>query len=106
MRGADDDRNDGSAQRWKLQLFDGVGHLVQVMLGQVQVPGCYFQILMTKQKLDGAQVGTGFKQMRSPGMANQVRCDCLADTGPPGCFAAGKPHDLVCNRLFVVAMHP
>ena len=41
----------------ELQFFDRVGDLVQVMLGQMQIPGCYFQILMTEQKLDGAQVG-------------------------------------------------
>ena len=28
-----------------------------VLLGQVQIPGCHLQILMTEQKLDGAQVG-------------------------------------------------
>jgi hypothetical protein len=48
----------------ELQLFDGVGDLVKVMLGQMQIPGRYFQILMTEQKLDDAQVGSGFKQMR------------------------------------------
>ena len=45
----------------ELQFLDGVGDLVQVMLGQMQIPGRYFQILMTEQKLDGAQVGTGFQ---------------------------------------------
>jgi hypothetical protein len=48
----------------ELQFFDRVSHLVQVMLGQMQIPGRYFQILMTEQKLDDAQVGSGFKQMR------------------------------------------
>ena len=36
----------------QLELFDGVGNLVQVLLGQVQIPGCHFQILMAEQKLD------------------------------------------------------
>ena len=45
----------------QLQLFDRVGNLVQVLLGQVQIPGCHLQVLMTEQKLDGAQVGAGFK---------------------------------------------
>jgi len=53
----------------ELQLFDRVGHLVQVMRGQMQIPGRYFQILMTEQKLDGAQVGSGLKQMRCPAVA-------------------------------------
>ena len=30
----------------ELQLFDRVGHLVQVMRGQMQIPGRYFQIFM------------------------------------------------------------
>ena len=53
----------------ELQFFDGVRDLVQVMLGQMQIPGCYFQILMTEQQLDGAQVGSGLKQMRCPAVA-------------------------------------
>jgi hypothetical protein len=105
MGGADDDRNGGSARRWKLQLFDRVGDLVQVLLREVQIPGCHLQILMTEQKLDGAQVGSGFKQMRRPAVANQVRSDSLADAGPLSSFGASTPHDLVCNRLFAVTMH-
>jgi hypothetical protein len=42
----------------QLQLFDGVGDLVQVLLGQMQIPGRGLQIFMTEQKLDGAQVRT------------------------------------------------
>jgi len=90
----------------QLELFDGVGNLVQVLLGQVQIPGCHFQILMAEQKLDGAQVSSGFKQMGRPAVANQVRRDSLADAGPLGCPSSGTPHDLVRNRLLAVAMHP
>src|ERR1039458_3359533 len=86
----------------ELQFLDRVGHLVQVMLGQMQIPGRYFQILMAEQKLDGAQVGAGFKQVCSPAVANQVRCHLLTDAGPPGSFGAGTPHNLVCNRLLAV----
>ena len=57
----------------ELQFLDGVGDLLQVLRGQVQIPGCHLQILMAEQKLDGAQVGTGFEQMRGPCMSNQVR---------------------------------
>ena len=66
----------------QLQLFDRVGDLVQVLLREVQIPGCHLQILMTEQKLDGAQVGSGFKQMRRPAVANQVRSDSLAGRRP------------------------
>ena len=88
----------------ELQFFDRVGDLVQVMLGQMQIPRRYLQIFMTKQKLDGAQVGSGFKQMRCPAVANQVGRDSLANAGPPGRFVAGAPHDLVGDRLLRVAM--
>jgi hypothetical protein len=50
----------------QLQFFDRVGNLVQVLLGQMQVAGCRLQIFMPEQKLDGAQVGTGFQQMGRP----------------------------------------
>ena len=45
----------------QLQLFDGVGDLVQVLLRKVQVPGRGLQIFMTKQKLDGTQVSARFQ---------------------------------------------
>ena len=45
----------------ELQFFDRVDDLMQVLLGQVQIPGCHLQILMAEQKLDSAQVSTGFK---------------------------------------------
>jgi hypothetical protein len=32
----------------EVQFFDGVGDLVKVMLGQMQIPRRYFQILMTE----------------------------------------------------------
>ena len=48
----------------ELQFLDGVGYLLQVLRGQVQIPGGHLQILMAEQQLDGAQVGTGFQQMR------------------------------------------
>ena len=65
----------------ELQFFDRVGDLVQVMRGKMQIPRCYFQILMTEQKLDGAQIGAGFQQMGCPAVANQMGRHCLADAG-------------------------
>jgi hypothetical protein len=53
----------------ELQFLDGVGDLLQMLRGQVQIPGGHLQILMAEQKLDGAQVSTGFQQMRGPCMA-------------------------------------
>jgi hypothetical protein len=46
---------------YELQLLDGVGDLVQVLLGKMQIAGRGLQILMAEQKLDGAQVGAGFQ---------------------------------------------
>lgn len=88
----------------QLQLFDGVGDLVQVLFGQMQIPGGGFQILMTEQKLDGAQVGARFQQMGGPAVANQVRGNSLADARPLSSFAADTPYDLVRDRLLRVAM--
>jgi len=45
----------------QLQFFQGVDDLVQVLFGKMQIPRRGLQILMTEQKLDGAQVGTGFQ---------------------------------------------
>ena len=53
----------------ELQFLDGVGDLLQVLRGQVQITSRHLQILMAEQKLDGAQVSTGFQQMRGPGMS-------------------------------------
>jgi len=55
-----------------------VGDLLQVLRGQVQIAGRHLQILMAEQKLNGAQVGTGFEQMRGPCVSNQVRRNGLA----------------------------
>jgi hypothetical protein len=45
----------------QLQLFDGVGNLLQVLLGKVKIAGCHLQIFVTKQKLNSTQVRAGFK---------------------------------------------
>ena len=50
----------------KLQFLEGVGDLLQMLRGQVQISGRHLQIFMAEQKLDGAQVGAGFEQMRGP----------------------------------------
>ena len=44
---------------------------------EVQVDRCLFQITMPQQHLDGAQVGTGFEQMRGKAMTQGVRTDAL-----------------------------
>ncbi len=88
----------------ELQFLDGVGDLLQVLCGQVQIPGRHLQILMTEQKLDGAQVGTGFEQMRGPCVSNQVRRNGLAKATLLRRFGARHPYGLVADGLLVIAM--
>ena len=83
----------------ELQFLDGVDDLLQVLRGQVQIPGCHLQILMAEQKLDGAQVGTGFEQMRGP--AWRTRCG-LTVLRRPAFLAASvhaTPYGLVADGL-------
>src|SRR5208282_1269146 len=88
----------------ELQSLNGVDDLLQVLRGQVQILGCYLQILMAEQQLDGAQVGTGFEQMRGPCMANQMRARRLTKAGVAGRLGARQPHRLVADGPLVMAM--
>ncbi len=88
----------------QLQFLDGVGDLLQALRGQVQIAGRHFQILMAEQKLDGAQVGTGFEQMGGRAVANQVRRNGLTEATLLGCFGARHPYGLVADGLLVIAM--
>ena len=45
----------------QLQSFDRVGYLLQVLLREVKIPSCHLQIFVPEQKLDGTQIGAGFK---------------------------------------------
>src|ERR1017187_9295953 len=78
----------------ELQSLNGVDDLLQVLRGQVQILGCHLQILMAEQQLDGAQVRTGFEQMRGPCMANEMRARRLTKAGVPGRLDARQPHRL------------
>ena len=51
----------GLVDTGELQIFDRVDDLVQVLLREMQIPGCHLQVFMTEKKLDGAQVGSGFQ---------------------------------------------
>ena len=89
----------------ELQFFDGVGDLVQVLLGKMQIPGRGLQILMAEQKLDGAQVGAGLQQVRGPAVAHQVRAGGLTNTSFFPGLGACLPYCLVAGRLLRAAMH-
>jgi hypothetical protein len=45
----------------QLQFLDRVDGLLKVLLGQVEIPSGHFQVLVTEQKLDGAQVSPRFQ---------------------------------------------
>jgi hypothetical protein len=38
-------------------------------LGEMQIDGSYFEVAMTEQYLDGAQVGSGFQQVGGEAVA-------------------------------------
>ena len=82
-----------------------VGDLLQVLRGQVQIAGRHLQILMAEQKLNGAQVGTGFEQMRGPCVSKQVRRNGLAKAALLRRFGARQPYGLVADGLLVIAIH-
>ena len=46
-------------------------------LGKMQVDGGLFQIVMSQQQLNGAQVGTGFQQVGGETMAQRVGMNLL-----------------------------
>ncbi len=71
-------------------------------LREVQIFSGGLQIAMAEQKLDGAQIGSPFQQMRGPAMAQRMRCDPLANAGTPRRFVARDPDGLVGNGLLDV----
>ncbi len=56
----------------EVKVFDRVGYLLQVLRRQVQILGGCFQIAVSEQQLDGAQVGACFQQMRGPAVAKGI----------------------------------
>jgi len=69
-------------------------------LGQVQVDGRYFKVAMTKQDLNGAQVGAGFEKVRGEAMSQGVGMNAaVVEAGALGSDLAGRPQDLGGHRL-------
>jgi hypothetical protein len=61
-------------------------------LGQMQIDGRYFEVTMTEQYLDRAQVGAGFEKMCGEAVAKRVRMDVsLLKAGAFGGDLAGSP---------------
>jgi len=51
------------------ECIERAGGRAQVPLGQMQIDGRYFEVAMTEQDLDGAQIGAGFKKMCGEAMS-------------------------------------
>jgi hypothetical protein len=63
-----------------------------MLLRQMQIDGCYLEITVTEQYLDGAQVGTGFEKMCGEAVSQSVRMNVpVLKTGAFGSNLAGTP---------------
>jgi hypothetical protein len=60
----------------------------------MQIDGCVFDLAMTEEHLDGAQVGARFEQMGCKTMAQRVRTDPLGDPRALRGLLASFPRNL------------
>src|SRR5215471_14569488 len=65
----------------------------------MQVLGGGLQVAMTKQHLDGAQVGAGLQQMGRPTVAQRMRSNTFTDASLVRSLAACDPNGFVRNWL-------
>src|SRR5579863_1031813 len=69
-------------------------------LRKMEVNRGFLQIAMTEQNLNGAQIRSGFEQVRCETVPQGVRMNLKAQPGPFGCFSASLPdHFRVDGRL-------
>jgi len=81
-----------SSLGWKRECIERAGGCAQVPLGQMQIDGSYFEVAMTEQYLDGAQVGTGFEKMCGKAMTKCVGMDApVIEASSFGSNLAGRP---------------
>jgi hypothetical protein len=76
-----------------------ISDCLQVTLRQVQVLGGSFQIAVTEQNLDGAQVRAPFQQVGCPTVTQRVRGNAFGDASLTRGLATGDPNGLIRNRL-------
>ena len=81
------------------ETIQRVDNGLQMPLRQMQVLRRGFQIAMTEQNLNGAQVGARLQQVSRPTVAQRVRRNALVDTSPTRSLATCDPDGLVGNRL-------
>ena len=66
----------------------------------MQVNGSYFEVAMTEQYLNRAQVGAGFKKMRGETVSKSVRMNVpMHKASAFSGVLAGSPEDLSGNRI-------
>ena len=58
-------------------------------LREMQIEGGLFQVVMSKEQLDGAQVSTVFEQVGSETVAQSVGMDPILQAGALGSLLAG-----------------
>ena len=68
--------------------------------GEMQIDRRFLKVAMSQQHLDGAQVGTGFEQMRGKAVAQSVGMDALVlKAGAFGGLLTGVPENLGGDRM-------
>ena len=80
-------------------MFEWIDRLLQVPPRQVQVDAGGFQVSMSQQHLDRAEVGAILQQVGGKAMPQHMRADALLEAGQPRGLAAGIPDGLVGNRV-------
>ena len=59
------------------ECIERAGGCAQMPLREMQIDRCLFEVPMSEQHLDGAQVGAGFEQMCGEAMSKSVGCSGL-----------------------------
>jgi hypothetical protein len=59
----------------------------------MQIDSRVGQLGVSEQQLDGAEIGTGFEQMRCEAVPKRVRRNALGDAGRLRRFGYGDPRD-------------
>ena len=81
-----------SSLRREREGIERAGGRAEMPLGQMQVDGSDFEVTMTEQYLDRAQVGAGFEKMCGEAVSQSVRMNVpVLKTGAFGSNLAGTP---------------
>src|SRR5580704_2596037 len=73
-------------------------------LRHVQVAARCFQIGMTEQELNSAQVGAGFEQVGRERVPQGMRMDMFVESCPRGRLLHGVPYAFGCDGEIAVGM--